>query len=69
MTPIIKVTIKILLGSPNRLMAKAPTTGAIIGAIPITAVTLDKGLAESPLDIESLIMALAITVPTLPPIP
>ena len=67
--PIIKVIKKIPLGSPYSIVAKAPATGAIIGAIPIKAITLDKGFADSSPDIVSLIIALAITVPTLPPTP
>ena len=62
------MTIKTSLGLPKNSNAKAPTTGAIIGAIPIIAMTLERGLAES-VFVVSLIMALDIIVPTLPPMP
>ena len=46
-----------------------PITGAIIGEIPMIAVTLDRDLAVSLALLTSLIIALAITLPTLAPIP
>ena len=67
--PRTSVTINIPLGSPKNSKAKTPTTGAIIGAIPIMATTLDNGLPESLSVVVSLIMALDITVPTLAPMP
>ena len=45
--PISKVTMNIPFGDPVRDNAKAPTTGAIIGAIPMVAVTLDRDFAAS----------------------
>jgi len=63
------VTIKIPLGSPKNSSANTPITGAIIGAIPIIATTLERGLPELESRVVSLIMALETTLPTLAPIP
>ena len=44
-TPINRVIKNIPFGDPNRESAIAPITGAIIGAMPIVAVTLESDFA------------------------
>ena len=43
--PMNKVTMNIPFGDPVRESAKAPTTGAIMGAMPMVAVTLERDFA------------------------
>ena len=43
--PMNKVTMNIPFGDPVRESANAPTTGAIMGAMPMVAVTLERDFA------------------------